>query len=149
MKKKKIHVALCLLMGLALAWCLVIPALADATGKQISVFYGGISIVVDGTKITPKDVSGKVVEPFIFEGTTYVPARAIAEALGKDVEWEPAAQTVYIGQKPVANTPGAGTKLLYQGRASLRFTAEDGTVMYVDPYIGNGYDLPTDIILIT
>ena len=149
MRKKSIHVAMCLLMGLILALCLVIPALADAATKQISVNYGGISIVVDGTKITPTDVAGKVVEPFIYEGTTYVPARAIAEALGKDVEWEPATQTVYIGQKPVANTTGAGTKLLYQGRSSLRFTAENGTVIYVDPHIGNGYDVPADIILIT
>jgi L-ascorbate metabolism protein UlaG (beta-lactamase superfamily) len=45
--------------------------------------------------------------------------------------------------------PGSDTKLLYQGRSSLRFTAKNGTVMYLDPYIGDGYDLPADIILIT
>ncbi|MCL1974606.1 MAG: MBL fold metallo-hydrolase [Firmicutes bacterium] len=149
MKKKNTRFALCVIMGLALILYLVIPAIADAATKQISVTYGGISIVVDGTKITPKDANGKVVEPLIFDGTTYVPARAIAEALGKDVDWEPAAQTVYIGKKPLANTVESGTKLLYQGHSSLRFTAENGTVMYVDPYIGNGYDMPADIILIT
>ena len=41
------------------------------------------------------------------------------------------------------------TKLLYQGRSSLRLTAKDGTTVYVDPFGGSGYDLPADIILVT
>lgn len=40
-------------------------------------------------------------------------------------------------------------KLLYQGHASLRITASNGTVMYVDPYVGEGYEKPADIVLIT
>ena len=41
------------------------------------------------------------------------------------------------------------TKLLFQGRSSLRLTAKDGTVMYVDPFAPGDYDLPADIILVT
>lgn len=41
------------------------------------------------------------------------------------------------------------TSLLYQGHGSFRLTAADGTVIYVDPYAGEGYDLPADIILVT
>ena len=40
-------------------------------------------------------------------------------------------------------------KLLYQGHGSFRLTADDGRVIYVDPYKGKGYDLPADIILVT
>ena len=40
-------------------------------------------------------------------------------------------------------------QLLYQGHGSFRLTAEDGTVIYVDPYAGMGYDLPADLILVT
>jgi L-ascorbate metabolism protein UlaG (beta-lactamase superfamily) len=40
-------------------------------------------------------------------------------------------------------------KLLYQGHGSLRFTAQDGRVIYVDPYAGEGYDKPADIVLVT
>lgn len=40
-------------------------------------------------------------------------------------------------------------KLLYQGHASLRLTTEAGTVVYVDPFAGSGYDLPADLILVT
>ena len=41
------------------------------------------------------------------------------------------------------------TKLLYQGHSSYRITTGQGTVIYVDPYEGEGYDLPADLILIT
>jgi len=40
-------------------------------------------------------------------------------------------------------------KLYYQGHGSFRLTANDGRVIYVDPYVGDGYDLPADIILIS
>ena len=41
------------------------------------------------------------------------------------------------------------TTLLYQGHGSFRLTSADGAVIYVDPYAGDGYDLPADIILVT
>lgn len=40
-------------------------------------------------------------------------------------------------------------KLYYQGHGSYRLTAQDGMVIYIDPYAGDGYDLPADLILIT
>ena len=40
-------------------------------------------------------------------------------------------------------------KLLYQGHGSFRLTANDGVVLYIDPYAGKGYDLPADIILVS
>jgi 2'-5' RNA ligase len=39
--------------------------------------------------------------------------------------------------------------LLYQGHGSYRLTANDGRVIYVDPYAGGGYDAPADVILVT
>jgi len=39
--------------------------------------------------------------------------------------------------------------LLYQGHGSYRLTADDGRIVYVDPYKGKGYDAPADIILVT
>ena len=71
--------------------------------KQISetaeLFYNNIKIYIDGGEIVPKDANGNVVEPFIMNGTTYLPVRAISNAFGKDVEWDGAAQSVYIGKK--------------------------------------------------
>jgi L-ascorbate metabolism protein UlaG (beta-lactamase superfamily) len=40
-------------------------------------------------------------------------------------------------------------KLLYQGHGSFRLTSDDKTVLFIDPFIGTGYDVPADIILVT
>ena len=40
-------------------------------------------------------------------------------------------------------------KLLYQGHGSFRLTSSKGTVAFIDPYIGTGYDQPADIILVS
>lgn len=40
-------------------------------------------------------------------------------------------------------------KLLFQGHGSLRIVTKEGKVIYVDPYAGEGYDLPADLILVS
>jgi hypothetical protein len=35
--------------------------------------------MIDGVTITPKDVTGNVVDPFIYNGTTYLPVRAVGK----------------------------------------------------------------------
>lgn len=40
-------------------------------------------------------------------------------------------------------------KMLYQGHGSYRFVLDDGTVVYVDPFVGEGYDLPADLVVST
>ena len=40
-------------------------------------------------------------------------------------------------------------KLLYQGHGSFRIRTENDKVIYVDPFAGEGYDLPADLVLVT
>ena len=40
-------------------------------------------------------------------------------------------------------------KILYQGHGSLRLISRKGTVVYIDPYAGSGYDIPADVILVS
>lgn len=40
-------------------------------------------------------------------------------------------------------------KMLYQGHGSVRFTLDDETVIYLDPYAGEGYDLPANYVFVT
>ena len=49
----------------------------------------------------------------------------------------------------VAEGESTGHKLLYQGHGSLRIVTCEGKVIYIDPYAGEGYDLPADLILVT
>lgn len=39
--------------------------------------------------------------------------------------------------------------VLYQGHGSCRLETSDGMVIYIDPYVGEGYDLPADLILVS
>lgn len=39
--------------------------------------------------------------------------------------------------------------LLYMGQASMRVVTPEGKVIYIDPYAGDAYDLPADLILVT
>ena len=48
-----------------------------------------------------------------------------------------------------ASSALAAPKLLYQGHGSLRITTEDNKVIYIDPYAGEVYDLPADLILVS
>ncbi len=75
---------------------------------QKNVTYRDIKIVVDGNEIIPTDANGNPVEPFIIDGTTYLPVRAVANAFGKEVGWDDATNTVYLGVQPVVNTAAVG-----------------------------------------
>lgn len=64
--------------------------------KTATLDYLGIKIMVDGQQITPKNASGKTVEPFAIDGTTYLPVRAVSNALGMNVDWNAATKSVVI-----------------------------------------------------
>jgi hypothetical protein len=57
-------------------------------GKTIDVSYRNISIWVNGEMKQARDANGVVVEPFIYNGTTYVPIRGISQMLGYDVSFD-------------------------------------------------------------
>ena len=71
--------------------------IAANTTTLYDVIANGVKIVVDGEKLNPTDVNGNKVEPFIYNGTTYLPVRAVANALGKEVYWDGPSYTVYLG----------------------------------------------------
>lgn len=108
MKNQKKSFVLGFLAALALMCgvnTLLIPsATAMNTDKNAYLSYRDIKICIDGQFITPKDVDGNVVEPFIYNGTTYLPVRAVGEALGKPVDFDASTYTVYLGQRPVGGT---------------------------------------------
>ncbi len=72
---------------------------AKQATETISVIYDNIKILIDGKEYQPTDVNGNVVEPFIYNGTTYLPVRAIANVFDKEVNWEAQTSTVTLGSK--------------------------------------------------
>ena len=74
-----------------------------------------------GRVFTPKDAAGNVVEPFIMNGTTYLPVRAVGEALGMSVNWDGNTHTVYLGD--VDHLPyQVNNATLYDGTKDTSFS---------------------------
>lgn len=69
---------------------------AKVGSEETTLNYMGITLNIDNVNIVPKDVNGNVVEPFTIKGTTYLPVRAVSEALGKKVNWNNETKTVSI-----------------------------------------------------
>lgn len=74
-------------------------AIAKDSTEVITAVYRNIQLIVDGNNITPKDADGNVVEPFIYDGTTYLPVRAVANAFNKQVDWDGDNAYVFLGGK--------------------------------------------------
>lgn len=84
-------------------------AFAKATNMNIPVSFNNIKIIVDGKAIETDK------EPFIYDGTTYLPVRAVGEAIGKEVSWDGNTNTVILG-----------------GNSSNLATSETNKVVYDD-----------------
>ena len=85
---------------------------ASPVKKQLNAVYNNIQLIVDGIEIVPQDPDGKRVDPFVVAGTTYVPVRAISQALGKPVKWDSQKNAVIIGMDKTSNGNIGITKLI-------------------------------------
>ncbi len=93
MKKRLQGLILGILIGAVITGGVVF---SQQISKTAELCYNNIKVFVDGEEIIPRDVLGNIVEPFSIDDTTYLPVRAIANALGKEVVWEEETQSVYI-----------------------------------------------------
>ncbi len=100
-KKKIIIAAIAFLLGLIIGAPIVNYA-STKLSKTIEVVTG-INIEVNGEKFTPKDENGKKVDVFLYDGTTYVPIRAISTIYESDIDWDGESKTVSLFKKVVAN----------------------------------------------
>ena len=102
--KKRI---LSLLILAVLIGALALTAGAVDTSREATLYYRGIQITLDGQKLNPTDANGVSVEPFIIDGTTYLPVRAVANALGLGVDWDGNTSTVILTSPGAAQTGSA------------------------------------------
>lgn len=90
-----------LAVGLAALLMFSVAGHAWGTGtlREINVFLNsGISILLHGERFVATEPStGTELLPITYNGNTYLPLRAVAEATGLEVEWDGRTQTVYLG----------------------------------------------------
>ena len=83
--------------GLSVSLLCAGTVFAKNSTEYIEAVYRNIKVCVDGVQMPLKDANGTSVEPFISNGTTYLPVRAVANAFGKAVYWDDETNTIYLG----------------------------------------------------
>lgn len=95
-------IAILLLVGL--------PVTALAASGAIRIEVSPISVLVDGEVFQPKDAKGNDVMVFTYNGTTYAPLRALAEAYGLEVGYDGERHIATVSKQPMqTQTPIADT----------------------------------------
>lgn len=69
-------------------------AFAAGQWKTIDVLENDITVMVDGVQLNESN--------FLYNDRTYLPLRAVAEAVGKSVEYDETTNTAYIGVRETA-----------------------------------------------
>ena len=102
LKKTAGAVALSAVLALGL-----LPA-AGAASTPVSAYLSpDVTIVVDDISRTFYNAQGNETHPVMYNGTTYLPIRAIGELMGKNVNWDQDALTVTLaGERTTGNVAG-------------------------------------------
>jgi len=74
----------CLLMTMT-------PVLANSVLQKIDVVMNVVNVELNGEKLDSSSI--------LYNGSTYLPLRKVAEAVGKDVEWNQSSMTANIVEK--------------------------------------------------
>lgn len=82
-----------------------------AAGNLISISVDpSVKILVNGAEFKPTDANGNDVMTFIYNGTTYAPLRALAEAYGLEVGYDAARNMATVSEPGKSyDTPAATT----------------------------------------
>lgn len=109
--KKRIPTFLSGMLTMALIGGLGVTAMA-ATG-QMTITVDPISIQVNGQTFTPQDANGANVPVFAYNGTTYAPLRALAEAYGLEVGYDAEANMATVKSPVQTSTPSEDSIKFY------------------------------------
>ena len=131
---KKIHNAKWFIAGVifTLIASIGITALATTGQRNATITYRDIKVLLNGSQVSLSS------EPFLMDGTTYLPLRAIGNALGLGVDWDGNTSTV----KLTSGSSGGGASPTAPPTASDKYSrtnpAPVGTAqtIVIDSYSG-------------
>ncbi|WP_127495638.1 hypothetical protein [Paenibacillus glycanilyticus] len=71
---------------------------AGTSMEKISAFLNhSIGFKINGSTYIPKDENGKTLAPITYHDTTYLPVRALSNALNTPIQYDSKTNTIYIG----------------------------------------------------
>lgn len=87
---------------------------ALAISGRMTLEVDPVNVQVNGEVFQPTDINGKEVPVFAYQGTTYAPLRALAEAYGLEVGYDAAANMATVNDPNAPNALGTTTTKLPQ-----------------------------------
>ena len=120
---------------------------ADRQSVNIEV-RDDFTIIIDGKEYTFKDANGNRAYPILWEGSTYLPLRAIGEIMGSTVGWNDSTKTVTLTSSSTVTdadtfNPSGTTDTTADGHISLdkakQIAAADAGAAYADVTFLKGY----------
>lgn len=108
--------------GVIITLILTTSVFAAPIEQTIKVIYNNIKVIVNGIQIDMRDANNNKVEPFNYNGTVYLPVRAIGQALGKDVRWDGKNNAVVVSD---IQDDSAG-QIVYVGDGIVPFNHQRG-----------------------
>ncbi|OKP74542.1 hypothetical protein A3842_20730 [Paenibacillus sp. P3E] len=91
---KKVFVSSILVTGLL---CGAVGVYASNGVSVVQAYLNStIKFTVNGASWTPKDANGNKISPLVYNGSTYLPAKAVGEAMNANVLWNGSSKTVAI-----------------------------------------------------
>ena len=99
-----------LLIVTALIAAVIITVAAVSTTIQATL-DPGITIRYNNQVQNMTDANGNPVFPVMYQGTTYLPVRAVSNMLGVDVDWDGDTRTVLLGQNNASQPVNQPTEI--------------------------------------
>ncbi|HOQ00945.1 MAG TPA: stalk domain-containing protein [Acetivibrio clariflavus] len=97
-KNTKVMFVCILLIGIAVGTCIGVTA--DTVIKDITVqVNSAVKYKLNGNEFIPKNVDGSKMDTLIYNGRSYVPLRAIADAFKVAVDWDGTTSTIILGER--------------------------------------------------
>lgn len=94
-----------------------------------------LSATLDGETIECVDVNGNAVPPLLIDGTTYLPVRAVSNALNLTIDWDDDTKSVLINGEAENAALGDSVNIYIAG---VKFTPKNVNGDTVDPIILDG-----------
>lgn len=126
------------LLSVILALALVVGLIGSAAATASKPFVytvdpnQAVTVNLNGEELEMKNVAGETVVPILVDGTTYLPVRAVAEALGFGVDW------VQGDKEVVVNKNITMMKLSYTDEETKVTTSTDVYVYTPDTFTPDG-----------
>ena len=99
---------------------------ALAASGQLTITVDPINILVNGETFQPKDAQGNAVPVFAYNGTTYAPLRALAEAYGLEVGYDAGAKMATVQDPDVAPVTAIPGEPLSLKSINIKLVQMDG-----------------------